>query len=575
MRKIKAAITMGLIMVALALTTNTAAALEINPKLTIPNKTLPAIFISRHEVIKAIPIYRALRTYGDWRDAKGCHLYTVNQDEFNYWMSTGKFNNDGIAGYISPVPLPYTVPMWNMVKNHLEQYFLTSEASRDYVIGKYGYEDYGISGYVVALDDTDHGNCQMFQWYHGASQNAVEQAVWNADHYYNWAVGNISNYKYEGPQFRIWTDASVLQEIMLLSPNGGESLTAGSKVDIKWSTLIPDGSVNLYYSTDGGNSWGIVREGLDNTGVYTWMIPNEVTSQAIIEARWIYAGIDANCFDQSDKYVAIKASSVILPGNIFIKKVDYAMLTLLSAPSGLTTSSDIWQKQPALYWNDNATNETGYIIERKEVGSSFSKLTQVAANTTKYIDSSAKTGVKYVYRLKAIRNLTSSSYSNEASGSVFALPDVQLPSLPSEEEAEEPDAESGSVSMLFTLNQKTYAVNGVNRAMDTSPVSIEGRTLLPILFAADPLGADTVWDGKESKVTVTLGTNKIELWIGSNTAMINGKAVLIDPSNPQVKPLILNSRTMLPMRFVTEKLGCDVEWIPAFNQIRVNYPGTN
>lgn len=571
MKKIKAFLIMLFITLALTLPASAVLALEINinPNLADPNKALSTIYISRHEVIKAIPIYRALRTYGDWRDAKGCHLYTVNQDEFNYWMSTGKLADDGFAGYISPVPLPYTVPMWNMVKNHLEQYFVTSEANRDYVIGKYGYEDYGIIGYVVPLEDTDHGNTQMYQWYHGASQNMLGQAIWNADHYYNWAVGYIDNYKYEGPQFRHWLDASVLQEIDVLTPKGGEGLPAGSKADIKWSTLIPGGNVSLYYSTDGGATWGVIQEGLDNTGVYAWTVPNEVTTKAIVEARWTYAGIDANCFDQSDKYFAINASSATLPGNSLIKKVEYSLLPLLSAPSGLTTSSGPWQKQPALYWKDNASNETGYLIERKEAGGSFAKLTQVAANTAKYVDNSAKTGVKYVYRVKAVNSFTSSNYSNEAAGSVFTMPEIQLQSG---QENKQSSVETGQVIMLFTLDQNTYTVNGATQTMDTSPVVLEGRTLLPIRFAADPLGAVTAWDGNENKVTVTLGATKLELWIGSNTALINGETVLIDPNNPEVKPLVLNDRTMLPVRFVAEKLGCDVEWIQESSQIKVSYP---
>ena len=84
--------------------------------------------------------------------------------------------------------------------------------------------------------------------------------------------------------------------------------------------------------------------------------------------------------------------------------------------------------------------------------------------------------------------------------------------------------------------------------------------------------AATSWDGAEKKVTVALGETKLELWIGSNIALINGAATLIDPGNTDVKPLIMNSRTMLPMRFVTEKLGCAVEWLPASRQIKIEYP---
>ncbi len=562
MKKIKSVLVMLLIGLLLVGPVNTASALT--PILINPNLTLPDIFFSRHEVIKAIPVYRALV-------ANKLHWYTTNEDEFNYWISRSKINNDGIAGFISPVPLPYTVPMWNMVKKSVEQYFVTSEAARDYVIGKYGYQDCGIMGYVVALDDTAHGNAQMYQWYRGATDNYITdlndlygiENDWDADHYYNSGVGYLGSYEYQGPQFRIWSDASTLQEINVLSPNGGESLTGGTKVDIKWNTLIPGGSITLAYSLDPAQGWTVLAENLENNSSYSWTVPNSPTSKAIVEARWTYEGIDANCFDQSDKYFSIKTGSGT-PINWLstMKPVGLQYLFAPAAPTNLAVTSNLLQKQPKLYWKDNSANESAFVVERKPAGGSYTKLAQVAANQTQYVDTSAAAGQAYNYRVKAINGTVSSGYSNEVAGSAYAALEVKPPK-----------PGTGAVSMLFTLDSSTYTVNGVMKAMDVSPASINGRTMLPIRFAADPLGAQTVWDGNQNKVTVTLGDTKIELWIGSNTAKINGAATLIDPNNPDVKPLIMNSRTMLPMRFVTEKLGCTVEWIPLGSQIKVDHPG--
>lgn len=554
---------MLLISVFLILPANVALALpiQINPNLRDIKPNLPDIFISAHEVIKAVPIYRVFQTQN------GQHFYTVNVDQYNDWKSKWWINDDGCAGYISPVPLPYTVPMWNMVK-HGEQYFATSQAARDDVIGKYGYSDYGIMGYVVSLNDTAHGNSQMYQWYKGNSSS-----LWNADHYYNWAVGYISSYTYEGPQFRHWSDASVLQEVNLLSPNGGETLTGGSKVDISWQTLIPGGNISLYYTLNPSEGWSVIAENLENTGSYSWTVPNSATSKAIVEARWTYAGIDANCYDQSDKYFSIKTSSgTQINWVLTLKPIAFDLLLAPSAPTNLTAGSDMLQKQPVLYWQDNASNETGYVIERKADEGNYAKLVQVPANQTKYMDNSAVADITYFYRVKAVNGTKSSAYSNETACSVYTIPKINLPTPGSD--TDNPPAGASQVSMLFTLGQNSYSVNGVTKTMDVSPVSIGGRTLLPIRYAADPLGAETVWDGNESKVSVTLGATKLILWIGSNTAVLNGQNILIDPNNPGVKPLIINGRTMLPMRFVTEKLGCGVEWIPAYNQIKVIYPST-
>jgi len=75
-------------------------------------------------------------------------------------------------------------------------------------------------------------------------------------------------------------------------------------------------------------------------------------------------------------------------------------------------------------------------------------------------------------------------------------------------------------------------------------MSVLGRTMLPVRYVADPLGAKIGWSQAEGKTTITLGETMIELWIGKS----------------KVVPLIVGGRTMLPMRFVAENLGCTVEW---------------
>ncbi|MDD3654945.1 MAG: stalk domain-containing protein [Desulfotomaculaceae bacterium] len=120
--------------------------------------------------------------------------------------------------------------------------------------------------------------------------------------------------------------------------------------------------------------------------------------------------------------------------------------------------------------------------------------------------------------------------------------------------------ENQKTTLVFVIDSNTYTVNGELTVMDVSPVIIEGRTMLPIRYVATPLGAEIGWDGETSKVTVSLGNTKIELWIGQSNALVNGATVPIDANNPNVKPLIISDRTMLPIRFVTENLGCDVQW---------------
>jgi len=118
-----------------------------------------------------------------------------------------------------------------------------------------------------------------------------------------------------------------------------------------------------------------------------------------------------------------------------------------------------------------------------------------------------------------------------------------------------------------------FTVNGISNTLDSPPVIKNNRTLLPIRAIIESLGGTVGWDSSEKKVTVTLGSTTIELWIGKSIAKVNGVDTPIDSSNSKVVPEIINSRTMLPLRFVTEKLGCDVKWNGTTQTITITYQG--
>ncbi len=135
----------------------------------------------------------------------------------------------------------------------------------------------------------------------------------------------------------------------------------------------------------------------------------------------------------------------------------------------------------------------------------------------------------------------------------------------------EPSPKVKTVLKLKIGDTKMY-INDSPKFIDVAPIIIEGRTLLPIRWIAEPLGAEVLWDGNEKRVTVILGQTIIELWIGNKIAKVNGKDSQIDPNNPNVTPIILNGRTMLPVRFVAENLGCSVEWDSKTKTITITYP---
>ncbi len=123
--------------------------------------------------------------------------------------------------------------------------------------------------------------------------------------------------------------------------------------------------------------------------------------------------------------------------------------------------------------------------------------------------------------------------------------------------------------MRFTIGASTYMVNGVPNAMDAAPLIIDGRTFLPVRYVATPLGASVAWNNIEREVTISLNGVILQLWIDQPHALVDGQSVLIDPDNDQVKPVIIDGRTMLPVRFVSENLNCSVIWDAITRQVKV------
>ncbi|MBP9019864.1 MAG: copper amine oxidase N-terminal domain-containing protein [Bacteroidales bacterium] len=126
--------------------------------------------------------------------------------------------------------------------------------------------------------------------------------------------------------------------------------------------------------------------------------------------------------------------------------------------------------------------------------------------------------------------------------------------------------------IILQIGNSTFTVNGSTRTLDSPSVIKNNRTLLPIRAVVEALDGTVGWDPAERKVTVSLGSTTLELWIGQSIAKVNGIDTPIDSANSKVVPEIINGRTMLPLRFVTESLGCDVQWDGTTKTITITYP---
>jgi tetratricopeptide (TPR) repeat protein len=112
---------------------------------------------------------------------------------------------------------------------------------------------------------------------------------------------------------------------------------------------------------------------------------------------------------------------------------------------------------------------------------------------------------------------------------------------------------------------KVFA-NGKKVEFDVKPFIENGRTLVPIRAVAEALGLAV--DYKDGVATITNPANgrTVILYTDSTEAVVDGKKVTLDVPARVIPP----GRTIVPLRFVSENLGADVEWFEDGQVIAVN-----
>jgi hypothetical protein len=71
---------------------------------------------------------------------------------------------------------------------------------------------------------------------------------------------------------------------ILTAPNGGETWTVNSTRSITWNSNSFYSTVNLDYSTNNGSTWIPIATGVNNTGAYSWLVPNTPSTQCLVRA---------------------------------------------------------------------------------------------------------------------------------------------------------------------------------------------------------------------------------------------------------------------------------------------------
>jgi probable HAF family extracellular repeat protein len=159
--------------------------------------------------------------------------------------------------------------------------------------------------------------------------------------YINGEITSVVNFPFENPSAGVTTLRSIddtssgmaqwyldnvtvtieTATLLLLKPNGGESLTSGKAYPIKWSSTGSIDNVLIEYSIDNGSNWtSVIPLNTGNNGLYNWRVPAVDSNQCLVN---ISDACDPNISDTSDSVFTIKPIAARFQGLGFLLVGDY------------------------------------------------------------------------------------------------------------------------------------------------------------------------------------------------------------------------------------------------------------
>jgi hypothetical protein len=124
------------------------------------------------------------------------------------------------------------------------------------------------------------------------------------------------------------------------------------------------------------------------------------------------------------------------------------------------------------------------------------------------------------------------------------------------------------VTMSLMIGSPRVNLNNEFKTLEAAPfISKKGVTMVPLRFISEAFKATVAWDPVFKSVTIDLNGKTLRIQVGFMTADVNGKSFAL-----QDAPVIVNGRTFVPLRFIAENFGAQVDWDGALRMVSIVYP---
>ena len=121
-----------------------------------------------------------------------------------------------------------------------------------------------------------------------------------------------------------------------------------------------------------------------------------------------------------------------------------------------------------------------------------------------------------------------------------------------------------SIQVVFASNDISVKINGQQIAFDVPPQLINSRTMVPLRAIFEALGANVQWYQEQQSVSSVRGNTVISLNINDTTMYVNGEAKTLD-----TPACLVNGRTLVPVRAISEAFGATVNWDGTTNTVTI------
>ena len=136
--------------------------------------------------------------------------------------------------------------------------------------------------------------------------------------------------------------------------------------------------------------------------------------------------------------------------------------------------------------------------------------------------------------------------------------------------AKEPTA-APSVTPAPVPEEISVYIDGEKIEFDVPPMLINDRTMVPIRYISEALGAVVDWNEELQEVTITKDGVVNQLILGNPSARKTADGIETEITL-ETAPFTTNDRTMVPLRYISESFGMEVQWVDDTQTVLITTP---